>query len=207
MHDEITVRIDDVMWNSSAWTKERAERRFQSQCRHILSTNGKVVCMPTILVRDIQDFPDTINYLSKHLDSIVPQLHGYEHINYSSISKKEIDNHLRLAIRWFQDTWGYNPTIWATPWGGANKDMHSVAHDHGLKIQTTSGTITLNEAIKSIRAGTIPSKTIMIHWWEKGTRLLQMCDIIRLGLDIAIEVDNLREIPIFPENKKDDNKI
>jgi peptidoglycan/xylan/chitin deacetylase (PgdA/CDA1 family) len=160
-------------------------------------------------VKEISEFPEAVellqDYTIKGLCS--PQLHGYEHINYGDdkegnpeMTVVEILAHLEHSMEWFTDNLGFEPSIWATPWGARNDHMLEAAAMFDIKIETTEGIITPGEAVSQLRKGnSIDGCTIMDHWWKKGLNVLRLVEIIKAGsYELAAEARK----DIFNEEKK-----
>lgn len=177
----LRIRVDDVMTTSRAFSKEKAEARFETI--HGWIVDGNAIHVPTILVKDIQEFPNTIELLKEETKNfkLFPEIHGYEHIDYSKLTEEEILKHLKLCLEWFQDVLKIHPTIWATPWGSkGNLPMKDAARKLGLKIEGVENTIPPKLALELLEQYPVSAlPTVMTHWWEKGLSLKKICQFIK----------------------------
>jgi len=184
----IRIRIDDVMCDSSQYSKgrDKAIARFEQMHRWFTQAPNKILHVPTIIVKDIQEYPETICLLKREVKQMrmFPQIHGYEHLDYNKLTEEEIKNHLELCIEWFQDVLEFHPTIWITPWGSESEMLSRVARSLFLQVEGVRHCITPGVAVKVAKEKGIDAlngRTVMEHWWKKGLNLLRLSDIARLG--------------------------
>ena len=184
----IRVRIDDVFVDSSAFTDEKAIARFKQIHRWIIQVPDKAIHIPTILVTEIQNYPEVIKFVKEETAEgrMSPQLHGFEHIDYAKLPESEIKDHLEKSIEWMDKNLDVQPTTWCTPWGGYNQTMQNAADACYLTVETTGGTLSPGKAVKTatdhgpdvlIRN----HRTIMAHWWERGLQILRLVEIVKYG--------------------------
>lgn len=182
----VRIRIDDVMGGSSAFTKERGEHRFNQIHRWIVQSKS-LIHVPTILVEDIQKYPNIIDLIKTETAAgkMDPQLHGYQHIDYGAITPEEIDEHLVKSIKWFQTVLNKEPTVWATPWGAYSETIKEAASKRFLEVETTANIIPPGRAVEiaknanSIRV--LFGQTVMTHWWSLGLNILRLVEIANYG--------------------------
>ena len=184
----IRIRIDDVMWHSSAFTNERAENRFKQIHRWICQQPDSMIHIPTILVTEIQDFPNIIELVRQETleGTMSPQLHGYEHISYGELDQDVIEDHLDKSMVWFGENLGIEPSIWATPWGGTSDTMVAAASKYCLEIETVNSAYPYNfgkaiEIAKDKGVQALHNETVFGHWWNKGLKLLRLVEIVKYG--------------------------
>ncbi len=176
----IKIRIDDVMCESDAWTKERSEHRFKTIHEWIAATNGVVIHVPTIICKDIQNFPKTIEFIKEQTSmfKMFPEIHGWEHINYDELEEEDIYKHLLMCLTFFEREFNIVPTIWALPWGGeGNEAVQSAANKAGLTIESAAHVIAPSEALHRLQTEKIDQLNIMTHWWSKGNDIRRICEI------------------------------
>ena len=184
----IRVRVDDVMWASSGWGRDQAIRRYKNRCNWLKKDPENISHVAAIIVKDIQDYPETIELLKEGLaeNTLSPQLHCWEHIDYDKLTEQEITEHLEQALNWFSTTLHFQPTIWITPWGSTGTTaMHNVAARLHLEIESTRFCIEPPHAAKlSIEHGStaiLHGQTIMDHWWKRGNHIPRIVEISRHG--------------------------
>lgn len=181
------IRIDDVLTTSSQWSGRRGPEQRCSQVIRWLSDddiNPKIVLMPTIVVSDIQNFPQTIETL-RHLGfsgKVNLQLHGYEHIDYNAQPEKLIKEHIEKSLQWFKDTLWTEPTIWATPWGADSEKLRSICNEYNLVLDGVKDYLDPGGWIKAAKINfreAHQNLNIMDHWWCRGLKLLRVAEILR----------------------------
>ncbi len=203
--DKIIVRVDDVMCESSAWDRPRSIRRITAFQRW-MSDIPAIEYVPTVLVTEIQDYSEVIELLRAGAQSKIasPQIHGLEHIDYGALDEATVRSHLKKCIEWFERELDFTPTVWATPWGGTNDIMQRVSAELGLRLETTHPTIDVKKAMGYLKSGQMEvkdffGKTILEHWWNRGSTLLRFVDCVRYGsYTEAVKQDRLtRKDTIF----------
>jgi len=167
--DKIIIRDDDVLVGSSSIkdTFKRFKRVHELICR----APKHLIHVPNILVEEIQEFPDCIEYIKVETKAgrMRPELHGYQHIDYGKLSSAEVKLHLSRAACWFKVQLDYYPTKWYTPWGASQPHLHEAAKLLGLKLidksKKTNGRYGI---VQEIRNGHKLSdfNEIGIHWWK-----------------------------------------
>ena len=185
----IRIRCDDVMVESSSFSRERSINRIIQITRWMdKSPQGYFNFIPTILVEEMEHWPEVIDLIRHNTmaHKMSPQIHGFQHIDYASVDKQTIREHLKKCLVWFKDYLNYEPTTWATPWGAWTKEMEEVANEFHLTVETTAVTMPIGSAIDYIKARGVEefrysNPTILIHWWEKGLKLLRLTEIVRYG--------------------------
>jgi len=203
----IRIRIDDVMWNSSGWDRERAIRRYRNRCNWLKKDRDNISHVAAIIVKDIQEYPETIELVKSGLNegSLSPQLHCWEHVNYDDLTEFTITEHLEQSLDWFSKTLNFQPTIWITPWGSSGTPiMHTIAARFQLEIESTRFCIEPPHAVKlCIEHGNtniLHNQTVMDHWWKRGNHIPRIVEISRHGsYAAALEYDK--------ENRKEKERI
>ena len=174
----IRLRDDDVLVPSSSWGSPFD--RFKELHEWVAASNGTVVHVPTVLVKDVQRFSECIDYMERHTDlgTMEPQIHGLEHIDYSRLglpankvpARGKLDlsqftpgeqtahqiavlKHLDACMFWFQDNLGRLPTKWYTPWGADNALLRQVAEYKQLELVGTDKLFPIKEALNMLKSG------------------------------------------------------
>lgn len=165
----ISVRNDDVLVGSSSIVD--TFKRFKGVHELICKAPQALLHVPTILVEDIQKFPEAIEYVKAETAAgrMRPELHGLQHIDYGTLKLTEIVKHLDESILWFVENIEIMPTKWYTPWGANQPLLHSAAKIAGLQLigrsMKTNGRYGI---IQQLRNGHKLSdfSEIGIHWWK-----------------------------------------
>lgn len=174
----LRIRDDDVLVRSSSWGDPF--ERFKELHEWIAETEGKVVHVPTVLVREIQEFPDCIAYIKEHTarGTMEPQLHGLTHIDYSRLAfpaeklpprgrvkhdgftaeeitwhERALKAHLGFSRGWMFDEFDQPPTKWYTPWGADNAYLRAAAAWAKLELVGTDNLFEISAACEMFRNG------------------------------------------------------
>lgn len=179
----LRVRDDDVLVRSSSWGSPFG--RFRELHEWIADSNGQVVHVPTVLVNDIQEFPDCIEYMKEHTraGTMEPEIHGLTHIDYSrrgldpnrcpprgsidhrvftrpelAAHEAAVRNDLEICKEWIADTFGRVPTRWYTPWGADNQYLQRAASAANVELVGTAGLFPVKDACTLFRQGLTPQQ-------------------------------------------------
>lgn len=183
----IRVRLDDVLINSDPMGG-RELQKFQKHVNWAYQAPDHFTVAPAILCTEIQQFPDCIEYLKDEIQSLrmFPDLHGWEHIDYSKLTTDEIKNHLTKSIEFFNKHFGVLPTRWCTPWGADSKSIRQAAREFNISVETTSlPVIDQGKAVNVVRnfnsIQPLTDKVIMVHFWERGLKLYRIVQVAKYG--------------------------
>jgi len=181
----IYIRDDDVLVRSSGYSDPVAQFKGVHQ---IIARQSKVLHVPTILVTEIQEFPDCIDYIWEETCAgrMRPEIHGFKHIDYGKLPPAEIREHLLRCMDFILHQFHYLPTKFYTPWGASTQDIRDVCK--GLNLEMVDGSsrnklrgksgawqmiqdgYDLNEVWKG--------QDIHIHWWEDTERLEKVLELL-----------------------------
>lgn len=190
----IRVRTDDVLVTS----EPMQGREFQKWRKHhlwLMEAPDLFYHTPAILCRDIQGFPEAIDYIKNEQAEgrLRCDLHGWEHDpegehgkGYSFLSVKEIEDRLEKCMEWFEETLSDVPIRWLTPHGSNSPEMQEAANKFGLTIETTEPPVIDQKVAEPIvrKYGTIKpleDRVIMVHHWERGLRLFRIVQVAKYG--------------------------
>jgi peptidoglycan/xylan/chitin deacetylase (PgdA/CDA1 family) len=163
-------------------------KRFK-HVHEIICKTERLMHVPTILTEEILDFPEAIEYIKYETDQgrMRPQLHGYQHVDYGSMSEQEVRNHLVMAFDMFVSFFGHRPTKWYTPWGANQPHLHSAAAPLKLEVVDCSKNVKLKGryGVKQLlsEGKTIDyfdGQEIIMHWWNALDieRLIELVEVI-----------------------------
>jgi hypothetical protein len=184
----IYLRDDDVLVGSSG--HEDSFKKFQQVHRWICETD-KMLHVPTILVTEIQAFPECIEYVKEETakGKMAPEIHGLKHVDYGKLSIDEVRAHLKecQVFMWYK--FGVVAKKWYTPWGANSPDLNETANFIGLELVDCSSIIKLNGrfgVLQEAKEGKdieklFDGKDIFYHWWQGGLRLKRMVEILKYG--------------------------
>lgn len=187
-YKKIRIRDDDILVGSKGFAGEEFNR-FKGFHNMVMEDQRHFCHVLAILYTEIQNFPQCIEFVKTETAAgrMMPEVHGFEHIDYACLSHNTIVEHLTIAKNFIIDTFDYIPTIWYSPWGaGADergKHLDYAAKSAGLKLVTCANMIQPQDMVRDVRAvkeGTMTKealyakwegKEILRHWWE-GTGAL-----------------------------------
>jgi hypothetical protein len=184
----IRVRDDDVLLSSSMWDKRRGSfDRFSRVHRWISEFPQSFIHVPTILVTEIQAYPECIEFVREQTAQglMIPEIHGLEHIDYGKLTAKEVESHLGQCIDWFDKNLQWEPTKFYTPWGGMSQAIAEGATACGLTAHGVDLRHTLESYTKRLGAGEpisiLEGNEVFMHWWNKGIRLKRVAMAVKHG--------------------------
>jgi len=169
----ITIRNDDVLLSSAAKHVNSFER-FRL-VHNIICQSTELIHVPTILTEEIQEFPEAIEFIKEETKKgrMQPELHGLRHIDYGSLSKQEVIEHLAQAYDWFIRTFGYRPLKWYTPWGASQEHLHEAVKPLKLQLVDCSRVVKLKGRYGVTQlltdgkpASYFHGQEIIMHWWN-----------------------------------------
>jgi peptidoglycan/xylan/chitin deacetylase (PgdA/CDA1 family) len=189
----IRVRNDDVLLPSSSYSSELG--RLKQIHEWICEVPDTLIHVPAILVTEIQEFPEAIEWIQNEtwLGRMQPEIHGLSHKDYAALSTYEIQCDMEHCRDWIDDQFGYEPTKFYSPWG-AGADTRG-AHigpacaEVGIELVTCENISKLcgrYGVVKEMRDGRDISYLgddgeIFMHWWEGGSRLKRVVEMIKHG--------------------------
>ncbi len=188
----IRVRDDDVLLHSSSYSNELG--RIKQIHEWICEVPDQIIHVPTILVTEIQEFPEAIKWIREETAEgrMLPEIHGWSHKDYASLSSAEIVLELRDCKEYIRKEFNHNATKFYTPWGaGADKrgkHIRGAAAAVGLEMVTCEHINKMNGRYGVIQAlmdgrdlSYLDGKEIFMHWWEGGSRLKRIVEVAKHG--------------------------
>lgn len=188
----IRIRDDDVLIGSKSTTNPL--KKFQMVHEWVCEAPETLIHVPTILVTEIQEFPDAIEFIRQETAEgrMIPEIHGLEHIDYAALKHDEIVNHLEYCKGWIKKKLGCDTSKFYTPWGaGADErgaHIRPAAAAVGLELVTCENINKMNGrygVIQELKDGNtlkyLEGKEIFLHWWENVTRLKRIVEVIKHG--------------------------
>jgi hypothetical protein len=189
----IRVRNDDVLRESGDWVNREVERLTRVHA-WISEFPDDFLHVPTIVVNDIVKFPEAIEFVQEETKKglMVPEVHGLEHIDYCSMTRPVIIDHLSQCLEWFDKTGLPTPTRFYTPWGGWNQKTADAAATLGLETIGVDKNWTLEAVCARLGAGElvedIHGNEVFFHWWNRGIRLKRLAMAVKHGSWAAAKV-------------------
>ncbi len=188
----IGVRDDDVLIGTKSTNNPL--KKFQMVHEWICEVPEKLIHVPTILVTEIQEFPEAIKFIRQETAEgrMVPEIHGLEHIDYAALEHDEIVNQLEYCRGWIKKNLGCDVTRFYTPWGAGFDErgahIRPATESIGLELVTCEDIHKMNGrygVIQELKDGNtidyLDDKEIFLHWWENVTRLKRIVEVIKHG--------------------------
>ncbi len=188
----IRVRDDDVLIPSSSYENELG--RLQQIHEWICEVPDTLIHVPAICVLEIQEFPEAIEWIRQETAEgrMLPEIHGLSHKNYAVLTEKEIVAELNVSRDWIAYKLGHEPTKFYTPWGAgadevgehigpaaASTGIEMVTCEHINKLCGRYGVV--QELMDGRDISYLDDDEIFMHWWEGGSRLKRVVEVIKHG--------------------------
>lgn len=200
----IRIRDDDVLIGSSGIKDELA--RFKMVHEWICEVPDQMIHVPTILITEIQEFPECIEYVRQETleGRMLPEIHGLSHKDYAALKPERIVEELEICRDWIHEQFGHIATKLYTPWGaGADArgaHIRPAAESIGIELVTCEYINKLNGrygVIQQLKDGR-PLKyiedthdgEIFIHWWESMARMRRVVEVAKYGSWEAAKAEN-----------------
>jgi peptidoglycan/xylan/chitin deacetylase (PgdA/CDA1 family) len=181
----IRVRFDDILVPSEPFNG-RELKQFKKHHNWCLEAPHLFYPTAAILCSEIQQFPEAIEYIRGELDAhrLYVDLHGWQHIDYATLSQEEIEEHLEKSFEFFLKTFNCLPVRWATPWGARSPEIDQACRKFSLIPEgVTLPVVDQGQAMGKVKEmGSIDclqGKVIMVHWFERGLKLFR---IVQTGI-------------------------
>jgi len=181
----IRVRMDDILVHS----KPMKGKEFQKWRKHYnWCLEAPELFYPTaaILCSEIQQFPEAVDFIRGELAEghLYLDLHGWEHIDYTKLSEKEINEHLEKSFEYMLKAFNCLPVRWATPWGGFSDAIRFGCKQFSLSWEGTQHPvldqgIAVDQVRKHGNIEVLDGKVVMVHWFERGLKLYR---IVQTGI-------------------------
>lgn len=196
----LIVRNDDVLVHSRQFANREFER-FKGK-HELICQSSRLLHAPAILVTEIQDFPQCIQYVREETEAgrMRPELHGFQHIDYASLSVSDLNDHLTKSLEWFQAILGVLPTRWYTPFGAGNDErgyhlnakakefgMTLYAVDTGTMYRDVIGSPQIETALRWFREGMTFDQYLdkyddtLMHFWAMGSKTERLLEVSKYG--------------------------
>ncbi len=188
----IRIRDDDVLLSSSSYSNELG--RLKQIHDWICEVPETFIHVPAILVTEIQEFPEAIEYIRQETAEgrMLPEIHGWSHKDYASLSSAEIVLELRDCKEYIRKEFNHTATKFYTPWGaGADergKHIRGAAAAVGLemvtcaKINKMAGRFgVVRQLMDGHSLDYLDGDEIFMHWWEGGSRLKRIVEVAKHG--------------------------
>lgn len=188
----IRVRDDDVLLSSKSTDKPLT--KFKMVHEWICEVPDKLIHVPTILVTEIQEFPEAIDFIREETAEgrMLPEIHGLSHIDYAALTMPEIILELEQCKEFIHNKFNYTATKFYTPWGAGADERGAhigiAAQALGLEMVTCANINKMNGrygVIRELKDGNtidyLEGKEIFLHWWENVTRLKRIVEVIKHG--------------------------
>lgn len=184
---KIRIRDDDILVNSSSYPDSFG--RFK-QIHEWICESTQFIHVPTILVKEIQQFPECIEYIRNETKEgrMLPEIHGHEHVDFAKISKEDLKEKFKLCKEFLWEKFEAHPRYVYSPWGASQPHLHEAAEECGLKLIDCSQIMKLegkHGIVQRLKDGEDPSKfygcEFFTHFWAGGARLKRIVEVFKHG--------------------------
>jgi hypothetical protein len=174
----VRVRDDDVLVPSSSHSDPIA--RFK-EANHVIVKKG-AIHVPAILITEIQQFPKVLPFIRQETwaGRMEPQWHGWEHVDYAKIPRKQIEREIQDSQKLFMEWFGVEFTKFYTPWGANAQHIQDACNACGIEMVDCSNLIKCQHVIQDYQAYVNRDIEILWHWWEGMGRLRSALNVLKL---------------------------
>jgi hypothetical protein len=182
-----------------------ATGRFKQLHGWICRCPEHFIHVPSLMLYHVKDDPDTAGLLAfpeviKFIEQetkegrMQPEIHGVEHIDYKKVSYERCVADLQIMKDYIRKKFDYEATRWFTPWGANADHMHEAAKQEGLTLVDCSairklpGRYGIWQRVKEckepehvMRVLNQADKSIFLHWYDGGARLLRVIETVKHG--------------------------
>jgi len=199
----IRVRDDDVLISSKG--TDNPLKKLQMIHEWMLEVPDKLIHVPTILVTEIQEFPEAIEWIRQETleGRMLPEIHGLSHKDYAALTPDEIKRDMEYCRDWIYVHLGHRPTKFYTPWGAGfdarGAHIRPACAEIGIEVVTCEHINKLNGrygVVQNLKDGKsidyLEGDEIFLHWWESMARLKRIVEVIKHGSWEAATAANKR---------------
>ncbi len=126
-----------------------------------------------IIAKDIEKSPDLVAYIKAN-SHIKVELHAWQHVDFTKIGERELEEHFNLAVKKIEEIFGKKPTTWYPPWNKTNSFVNAIAEKCGLIaswkqtslmyfVKQNSLVYTLKNKLQN--TGRLDFNVINFHYW------------------------------------------
>ncbi len=169
----IIVRDDDVLWGrrNHKFDPLTEVERFK-QVHEWLCQSNQILHVPALLVTSLQMYPDGIKYIRERteLGLMRPELHGWDHSDYSIMPMEQMRQHMELSLAWFYRVGLPRPSKLYATFGNVSEHMKEISNEYGLEtVGLDKKKTSLMRICKEKRDLTMfenGKEEIFCHWWQ-----------------------------------------
>lgn len=182
-----------------------ATGRFKQIHEWICRDTEHFLHVPAIMLYHVKDdpntaglleFPEVIRFIERETKEgrMRPEIHGLEHIDYKKVSEARCIEDLEIMKEYILREFDSTATIWYTPWGANAPHMYAAAKKMDLtlidcsEIRKLPGRYGLAARVAEcteqkyvLRVLNQTDKSIFLHFYEGGARLLRVIEITKHG--------------------------
>ena len=184
----IIVRDDDVLWGRRNHKfKPLTEVERFKQVHEWLCLSKEILHVPALLITSLQMYPQGVNYIRDRteLGLMRPELHGWDHSDYSIMPPQQMRQHMELSLAWFYSVGLPHPNKLYATFGQVSDQMEEVANEYGLEmVGLDKKKTSLMRICKEKRDLTMfesGEEEIFCHWWQCRDFPLQLARRLETG--------------------------
>jgi hypothetical protein len=181
-----------VLLPSSSYSSELG--RLKQIHEWICEVPDTLIHVPAILVTEIQQFPECIEWIRQETEEgrMLPEIHGISHKDYAALTPAEIVSELSECREWIWDKFGVVANKFYSPWGaGADArgaHIRPACEEMNIELVTCENINKLcgrygvvQELMDGRDISYLDGQEIFMHWWEGGSRLKRVVEVIKHG--------------------------
>jgi len=177
MKDLPEIRCDDVLQITPASHNQAKQMKGMGLFEHFLEADKvfeefNYPMTLAIVAEGIEHYPEWVEYLKKHKDRYVFELHGLRHVNHSRHSVNQLRRDLETAKNMIEETFGGKVTTWYQPWGrkGENDRMDEACKVIGIKAYHQVGKVDAKIWLYNDKKGRDNLEHVNFHYWYPPQR-------------------------------------
>ena len=183
----IRIRDDDILVHSSSY--EDTFGRFR-QVHEWVCESKQFIHVPTILVEEIQEFPDCIEYIKQETKEgrMLPEIHGHRHVDFAKLPKEELIDKFKLCKEFLWEKFEVKARYVYSPWGANAPHISDACEETGLKLIDCSRIMKLegkHGIVQRLKDGEKLSNfygcEFFTHFWGGGARLKRIVEVFKHG--------------------------
>ena len=154
---QVTFRDDDVCYYPGVGIDIGVNYLEKFIKTHELMKQYNTTHVIAILASGIDYNLGMVDYIKQHQDLIVPQFHGWTHIDYTQ-NHQTAEDHFIWGLNRIQATFGKRPTVWYPPWNKSDGFLEELCHRLGLTVSCEK--MSTSKFVENPRDG-----IINFHYW------------------------------------------
>lgn len=164
----LEIRNDDVLQCDCFTENQKTKFANKTPFQHFIEADEYFAkynypCILAICANGIDKEPEWVEYIKKHQDRYIIELHGFDHKRYSRLNKEALYNELKRAIDKIESTFNVKVSTWYLPFGRKGKNIYGqeVCDMLGIKYDVPIGKIDMRRWFKYRH-----TNHVNFHYWD-----------------------------------------